>query len=685
MLTAVVGVLLAGFPAGAGALEQPPAALGAAARHLHHQRHGEIALREAGAGQKPPEPAGLHHQIPPTDGADLLGDLVRHLDIDTLQILLRLFEVFLKIAVEIPEHGLPVHRALFHIVQLFLHVGSEFQVGDVAEALLHQLRDDPAQIGDVEVLALLHHILTVQNGGHRGGIGRRTADALLLHGPDQRGVGIVGRRLGEVLVPAKALEVQRLPFRQRRQGGFLFLLIIVLALLVHGGVAGEFQAGGAGAEAVSRSIDLHGDAVIHGVGHLAGHKATPHQSVQTVLLAGEVLFQHLRRPVHVAGSDGLVGVLSAGLGLIVIGSLGGIVLLTVAAHDKFLSGGNGLLADAERVGTHIGDQTHGALAFNIHALVKLLGDSHGAAGGHAELAAGLLLHGGGGKGGRGRTVLIRPFHGLDGKDSILRLLYHGFHLGGGFQFCLLAVLPVIPGGEGQLFHVIAGEVGVQRPVFLRLEILDLPLPIIHHSGGNRLDPSCGQAPLDLLPQQGTELIAHQPVQNTPGLLGIHQILVNVSGMLNALTHHVLRDLIEGDPLCFLVRQIQQAFQVPADGLALAVRVGCEVHGIRRLGGFFQVGNDGFLPLDGLVDRLEVIVYIHAEFAFLQVPEMAHAGLYLIVLAQIFSNGFGLRRRLHDDQALFCHSYLRRLCSKAAFSYSDRAQERVYSVRVTARV
>ena len=380
-----------------------------------------------------------------------------------------------------------------------------------------------------------------------------------------------------------------------------------------------------------------------------------------------------------------MGVLGAGLGLIVVGSLGGIVLLTVAAHDKLLSGGNGLFADAERVGTHIGDQTHGALAFNIHALVKLLGNGHGAAGGHAELAAGLLLHGGGGKGGRGRTVLIRPLHGLDGKDSILRLLYHGFHLGGGFQLCLLAVLPVIPGGEGQLFHVIAGEVGVQRPVFLRLEILDLPLPVIYHSGGNRLDPSCGQAPLDLLPQQGTELIAHQPVQNTPGLLGIHQILVDVPGIFDALADHVLRDLIEGDPLCFLVRQIQQALEMPADGLALAVRVGCEVHGIRRLGGFFQVGNDGFLPLDGLVDRLEVIVYIHAEFAFLQVPEMAHAGLYLIVLAQIFSNGFGLRRRLHDDQALFCHSYLRRLCSKAAFSYSDRAQERVYSVRVTARV
>ena len=354
-----------------------------------------------------------------------------------------------------------------------------------------------------------------------------------------------------------------------------------------------------------------------------------------------------------------MGVLGTGLGLIVVGSLGGIVLLTVAAHDKFLSGGNGLFADAERVGTHVGDQAHGALPLNVHALIELLGDGHGAAGGHGQLPAGLLLHGGGSKGRGRRAVLVRPLHGFHGKGGVFRLLYHGFHLGGGFQFRLFAVLPVIPGREGLFFHVIAGEDGIQGPVLLRLEIFDLPIPVIHHPGGNRLDPACGQAPLDLLPQQGAQLIAHQPVQNTPGLLGVHQVLVDVPGAFNALAHHVFGDLVEGDPLRFLVRQIQQALEMPADGLSLAVRVGCEVDGVRRLGGLFQIGNDGFLALDRLVDRLKVVVHIHAEIAFLQVPEVAHAGLYLVVLAQIFSNGFGLRGRLHDDQALFCHSYLRR--------------------------
>ena len=32
-----------------------------------------------------------------------------------------------------------------------------------------------------------------------------------------------------------------------------------------------------------------------------------------------------------------------------------------------------------------------------------------------------------------------------------------------------------------------------------------------------------------LPQEGAELIAHDPVQDTAGLLGVHQIQVNASG------------------------------------------------------------------------------------------------------------------------------------------------------------
>ena len=49
------------------------------------------------------------------------------------------------------------------------------------------------------------------------------------------------------------LEVQAfqlLPLGQRRQLPLLFLLLLVLALLIDGGVAGEFQTAAAGPEAV---------------------------------------------------------------------------------------------------------------------------------------------------------------------------------------------------------------------------------------------------------------------------------------------------------------------------------------------------------------------------------------------------------------------------------------------------
>ena len=408
----------------------------------------------------------------------------------------------------------------------------------------------------MEVLPLLADIAPVQDGGDRGGVGRGPADALLLHGPDEGGVGIVGGGQGEVLVPAEGLQRQDLALAHGGQGGLLLALLLVLALLVNGGVAGELQAGGAGPEAVLPVEDLHADAVIDGVGHLTGQKAAPDEPIEPVLLPGEAGLHVLRRPADVAGPDGLVGVLGVGLGLVVVG-LGGIVRLAVAAEDKVLGGGDGLLTDAQRVGTHVGDKAHTALALDVHALVELLGDGHGPPGGHAQLAGGLLLQGGGGEGRRGGALLVRPLHALDGEDAVLRLPDHGVHLRLRAELRFLAVLPVVAGGKGRLPGLPAQKLRVQGPVLLRLEGVDLPVPVVHHPGGDGLHPSGGEAPLDLLPHHRGDLIAHQPVQDAPGLLGVHQVLVDVPGGPDALQHHVLRDLVEGHPPGLLVRQVQK--------------------------------------------------------------------------------------------------------------------------------
>ena len=215
-----------------------------------------------------------------------------------------------------------------------------------------------------------------------------------------------------------------------------------------------------------------------------------------------------------------MGVLGIGLGLVVDG-LSGAVVLAVAALNEAPDGGQGLLGKAQGVGTHIGDEAHGTLALNVHALVELLGDGHGAPRGHAQLPGGLLLHGGGGEGRRGAAVLVAPLHGLHQEGGVLRLPDHGLHFLRRFQLRLFAVPPVVAGGKGDFFRLLTQELGVQGPVLLRLKGLDLPVPVVHHAGGHGLHPARREAPADLLPQQGAQLVAHDAVQNPAGLLGVH--------------------------------------------------------------------------------------------------------------------------------------------------------------------
>ena len=182
-----------------------------------------------------------------------------------------------------------------------------------------------------------------------------------------------------------------LPLGERRERALLlFLALLVAGFLVNGGVAGEFEVAGARVELVLACHDLRAHTVVHGVRHLGGEETAPDQAVEAVLLACQVALDLLWRQVDIRRANGFVRVLCAGLGLVVAGSLG-VVVLPVAAENEGLCRGNGLLGDAQRVGTHIGDETHRALARDVNALVELLGDGHGAARRHIELARGLLL------------------------------------------------------------------------------------------------------------------------------------------------------------------------------------------------------------------------------------------------------------------------------------------------------
>ena len=205
------------------------------------------------------------------------------------------------------------------------------------------------------------------------------------------------------------------------------------------------------------------------------------------------------------------------------------------------------------------------------------------------------------------------------------------------------------GGEGRSGLVL--QVDVQRPVFLRDELRDLLLPLRHQPDGHGLHTSGGQAAADLLPQQRGELIAHDAIQRAARLLRVHQILIDGAGVLDGILHHLFGDLVEGDALRLVLRQLQQVLQMPADGLALAIRVGGQEHGLALAGGGFEILDDVLFALDGAVIGFKVVVHVHAQLALGQVAQMSHAGLDHIIGSQIFADGLGLGRGLHNDQIL----------------------------------
>ena len=258
------------------------------------------------------------------------------------------------------------------------------------------------------------------------------------------------------------------------------------------------------------------------------------------------------------------------------------------------------------------------------------------------------------KGGGRAAQLVLPLHAGNREGGGLYSVQHGVGLGLAVQVQLL--LPAVElGSEAPLVGGDAGQVGLDGPVLLGDEGADLVLPLAHQPGGHRLHPSGGQPPADLLPQQGGDLIAHDPVQHPARLLGVHQVLIDGPGVGDGVVDHLAGDLVEGHPAGLVVGQVQQLLQVPGDGLPLPVRVGGQEDPAALLGGLLQVVDDILLALDGLVVQGEAVLHVHPQLALGQVPDVAHGRLHLIARAQVFPDGLGLGRGFYDHQISLCHS------------------------------
>jgi hypothetical protein len=203
---------------------------------------------------------------------------------------------------------------------------------------------------------------------------------------------------------------------------------------------------------------------------------------------------------------------------------------------------------------------------------------------------------------------------------------------------------------------LGGEARVHAPVLEWDECLDLALAVDDQSEGHRLHTACGQGPpLQAFLEERRQLEPHQPVEDPPGLLGVHQIEVDPAGFLEGPLHRVARDLRERDPVRGTRVGPDGLGDVPCDGLAFAVEVGGEPQPGGALVRLPELGDDVLLGLEHLVLGLEVVVDLDAHAVLGEVPDVALAGRDRVVGAEVSLQGLRLGRRL-DDHQLFRHTF-----------------------------
>lgn len=426
--------------------------------------------------------------------------------------------------------------------------------------------------------------------------------------------------------------------------------------------------------AVARpAADLDGDAVADRVLHLGGDGPLPDQLVELELVTGQSGLRGRTEPVA-RGTDRLVRLLRV-LDLARVRTrLVRQIARPVQLRDLRTGRRDGGVREGRRVRTHIGDEA---------VLIQLLCHLHRGLRPEAQFARGLLLEGRRTEGGvRGAAVRL----GLDrayGEGGVLQGdgerprvdLVQMQHLVGlepavRAEVTALGDPPAVdrvqPGDQRGRVGGVSGAAGGERagqvPVLGGAEGDALALTLDDEAGGDGLDTARGEAAHDLLPQDRRDLVAIEPVEDTAGLLGVDHARVQLARIGDGGPDRVLGDLVEDHPVDRDLG-LQDFLEVPRDGLALAVLIGGEVELVGFGQQLLELSDLG--PLIGVddVDRLEVVLDVHAEPAHLagvllghlggavrEVADVPDARLDDIARAEVALDRLRLGRRLDDDES-----------------------------------
>ena len=300
------------------------------------------------------------------------------------------------------------------------------------------------------------------------------------------------------------------------------------------------------------------------------------------------------------------------------------------------------------VGSHVGYESHRPLASKLHSLVELLGDGHRPFHREPDLFRRVLLKSAGYERGKRPSAPLLFLHGPDdeilsrkGVENPLRLLLV-LYLG------LLSPEAVKGGRELFFFGIfLSFEKSVERPVFRGFELLYLPLSLHHELESDALHPPRAYSLLYGLPQNGTHLVSHYPVENPPRLLGLEAVPVDLDRAAHRLPHARFGDLVYEHPVD-PVPQVEPVGDVPRYRLPFPVGVGGEVYPLgapRRLAQVVQIL--GLALYDGVV-RDEAVFYVDSQASAGKIHEVARGRFHPEIGAEVLPYGLRLGRRLYYD-------------------------------------
>ncbi len=645
-------------------------------RHVVRDAGGALAVLEVG-----PVLAHLHddglavlvadgHRLEATDlvEVDLTAELALHQLVEALVVALAEEEAL--------EVGAAPGLAAGDLVEIVLHAGGEVVVHQVVEVALEEPGHLERLEGRDQRGALLPDVAALLDHADDGGVGRGTADAALLEPLHQRRLGEARWRLGLVALRLEAERGELLALLQRREVGLAVRQLggrVVAALDVRLEEAGEGDRVAAGREhgvlaVFALAADADGERLAASVFHLGGDGPLPDQLVDLRLvradLAGDLVG---RAPLVARRADGLVSLLGVLYLALVDARLRGQVGLVVEVEDLLARGLDRRVGQGRAVRTHVGD---------VAVLVEPLRAAHGALRAEAELSARLLLERRGHEG-RGRTAaVVLLFEVLDGEGPTLEGLRE--RVGRLFvqvrdvALHLAAVVEVATGGDAlpvdlQERRGDAGLLGVleealEVPVRRLHEGDALALALDHCSGGDRLDSAGGAATATLTDDLGHRE-AVEAVEDSAGLLGVDQALVDVSGIRDGFLDRLGGDLVEHHPADRDLR-LEHLDQVPRDALSLAVLIGREQELVGLLELLAELGDVRLAVARDQIEGLEVLLDVDRVLLDVVVPaldllfevggtsevtDVADRRFDHIALPQILLDGGGFCGGLDDDE------------------------------------